>query len=371
MKTTLALLSLCSLCLPLFVACDDDVGAGPNNADAGAVTDAAPDYSSGNELTVTVGDGRVLVSLDGPQEIAADKADSADWDLALSGYQVFTNSGPSGPGEASAFGPLDEATFLLDEKPADIPFLTPDKTGGAFTGWYFYDGTTHYLYSRFHTFGVKDGDNLWKVQVISYYGERNGGPVSALYKLRYAQVAPSAGEVRTLLLDGTAGGATAPASAPSGCIDLLTGTESLLTPDAASSSRDWHLCARRDSIALNGGESGPRGVLGVDLDEAKSASETLDTLQARTEAGTLAEFEAIDAASFTGKSFFADGPLSAFRDYWVDRTSAPPVRGYGAWLVKSAKSNQLYLVAFPEFIGATAQTPNQVVLSVKKVSGSR
>lgn len=361
--------TLCMLGLTALLACDE-TSAG-SRADAGPAGDGGPaDFSSGTELTVDVSaDGKSYVRLEDPSVLGAEAAATADWDLALSGYNVFTNSGPSGPGQAAAFGPLDTAVFLSDQAP-QTPFLTQDKTGGAFVGWYYYDGDSHYLYGRYHTFGVKDGARLWKVQIITYYGERNGGPVSALYKIRYAELGQSPGATQTILLDGTAGGANAPASAPSGCVDLGSGELIQLTPTEAAQSSAWHLCARRDAIAVNGGISGPRGVTSTDLDSAKSPTESLSDLKTRTEASTQAAFDAITAESFTNAQFVVDGPVSAFRDLWIDRANSPPTSGYGAWVVRSAKSAQLYLVAFPEFTGATANTPSQVTLSIKKVSGT-
>lgn len=348
--------------------CDESTAKDPN-ADAG--TDGGVvDFSSGTELSVPVAaDARTYVRLEEPALVDAETGTSKDWDLAFVGYNVYTNSGPSGPGQAAAFGPLDTVTFMLDEAP-QAPFMAQDKTGGAFLGWYFYDGGTHYLYSRFHTFGVRDGEKLWKVQLLTFYGERNGGPVSALYKLRYAQLSPTPGPTQTITLDGVAGGSSAPPNEPSGCIDLETGVQVLHTPVEASTVNDWHICARRDVVSVNGGVSGPRGATSADLDAAKSTSETLGELKGLTEQSTQAAFEAVTAESFRNVQFLVDGPVSAFRDLWIDKTSAPPIAGYGAWVVKSAKSEQLYLIAFPEFVDSTATSPTQVQLFVKKISGS-
>ena len=353
------------------LGCDDSIPA--PQADGGASTDAsAPDFSSGTALDVEVdATAKTYVRLDPPSIVAADRAASSDWDLAFTGYNVYTNSGPSGPGAGAAFGPLDASTFLLDEAPTGLPFLAADKTGGAFLGWYFYDGNTHYLWSRLHTFGVKDGERLWKVQVVTYYGERNGGPVSALYKVRYAELTDAGvGPVQSLLLDGTAGGTSAPPTAKSGCVDLGTGEQSSLTITEAAASSAWHLCARRDTISVNGGVSGPRGAESADLDESKLATETLDEVKKRTEASETAIFEAVTKASFASSKFLPDGIVSAFRNLWVDRASAPPTRGTGAWLVRSARNDDQYLVAFPSFEGATALTPTKITVRIKKVGGS-
>ncbi|MCK6589035.1 MAG: HmuY family protein [Polyangiaceae bacterium] len=139
--------------------------------------------------------GRVFVELTTPAvvEVPGDPLTSTAWDMAFEGYDVFTNSGVSGPGESGALGPYAPAIFDSGIDPG-APILTRDAIGGPFHLWYGYDYTNpaHVLYSRFHVFGVKDGDRLWKVQVLSYYGEVEGAPVSALYRIRYAELMPGA-----------------------------------------------------------------------------------------------------------------------------------------------------------------------------------
>ncbi|MEO8901115.1 MAG: HmuY family protein, partial [Polyangiaceae bacterium] len=204
--------------------------------DGDASSAGAPDtgptsvYASTTELDVPVPDtGRVYVKLEGPAIVdPKTPADSSDWDLAFEGFNVYTNSGPSGTAQGSAFGPLDIVT-LEDEATPTVPFLSPDKTGGAFADWYAYDGTSHALYSRFHVYGVKSGGALWKAQVLSYYAAQDNAPVSALYQFRYAQLGDPVGTTRTIQVDGTADGLGGAADSPSGCLDLATGTISKLT----------------------------------------------------------------------------------------------------------------------------------------------
>ena len=262
-----------------------DAGIDPK-PDGGTTTGGGEEQ--GDPLAVPVpGAGRVFVQLD-PLAIvtpAGDGSSTTGWDLAFEGLGAYTNSGPSGVGSGGAFGPLDVATFLDDGLPP-IPFILQDATGGAFVGWYFYEGTSHALWSRYHVYGIRDGERLWKVQILGYYGDSNGAPVSALYQLRYAEVsADSVGATQTVTkLDGSSGGLSESEDATSACLDLGTGAVTTLTLKAAHASSAWHLCFRRDKISVNGELGGPRGVTAVDLDADATASETIEKIKLRTAA---------------------------------------------------------------------------------------
>ena len=86
--------SFAAALLLLTPACSDDVGE-PGS------TGGAQTPEDGALLEVDVpASGRVFLRLATPEIVvpADDGAASTDWDLALSGYDVFTNSGLSGPG---------------------------------------------------------------------------------------------------------------------------------------------------------------------------------------------------------------------------------------------------------------------------------
>jgi hypothetical protein len=185
------------LCCSTLVACSD-----------------APPPETVSDLRVELPvSGRVHVKLAPPGVVSpADPARSDEWDIAFEGRSIFTNSGASGAGKAGAFGPLDASAFAGDTAPP-VPFLDADKPAGGFRDWYAYEGATaHAIWSRYHVYGVKSGDRLWKLQIVSYYGERDGAPVSALYRLRYAAPGGEACEVKDL--DGTQG---------TSCPDLASG----------------------------------------------------------------------------------------------------------------------------------------------------
>jgi hypothetical protein len=354
----------------LLAGCSEEVGGA-----AGDPAGAGAGSASGNEGTELIVDvpesGRVYLDLAAAKVITpANDGGSTDWHLALSGYDVLTNSGPSGPGEGSAFGPLDPIDFLGDVAPV-VPFLAPDTTGGAFIDWWKYDNTAHVIWSRYHVYGVKDGARLWKVQILSFYGEEQGAPVSALYKARFAEVlATGLGPITTLSnIDGTAGGPSPPTTAPSDCLDLDSGALIPLTPPEALASKAWHLCFRRSEIAVNGEYGGPRGVLAADIDAAKTSGETLEEIKAKSADTELARFEGIDSAALTAPeiTYRGDRIVTAFTDQWVEKGSDPPAPRDSAWFIMGPDDASKFLLRFEKFEGATAKSPGKVTLRVKTV----
>jgi hypothetical protein len=359
MRTTMLVALVAVLCGT--AACGG--GAGP--------AAAADPFAGTTELRVDVpASGRVFVSLASPAVVTpeGDARTSPAWDLAFEGWDVFTNSGPSGAGKGAGFGPLSTTAFLSQAAPS-VPFLQSDKTGGPLLDWYAYDGTAHVLYSRFHVYGVRRGDSAWKLQILAYYGERNNAPVGAIYRVRYAALAGPA-DVHELEIDGTAGGVQAAATSPSGCVDLATGTVSMLVPAEAQASSAWDLCFRRDTISVNGEAGGPRGVGAVDLQAAATRDEKLADVSARTAADQRAAFDAATADAFAGAAFRGDHVVSAFeRGRWLDTTASPPRPEDAAWLVVDAAGGRKFLVSFSSFENSTAQSPGTVVMHIKPVSG--
>ncbi len=373
MRTTF-LLSIAALSVALGIApgCSDE--AGSKASSSGGTTDGGADagetFTIGEELRVPV-TGRVHVKLASPPAIVtpADPKTDKGWDLAFDGADVFTNGGASGSGACNAFGPLEPIVFLEDSAP-QVPFTTTDATGGAFLRWYFYEGApNHALYSRYHVYGVKDGDRTFKVQILGYYGERDGAPVSALYQVRWAEVtAAGSGPIQEAKnLDGTAGGAQGGADAPGECLDLGTGARSMLAPSAARTSSAWHLCFHREEISVNGELGGPRNVGAVDLDADATGTETLAQVVARDETTEKPKFDAVDAAKLAGQTFRGDRVVSAFSGLWTERGVTPLAPRKSAWFVQGADGKSKYLVGFARFEGATATSPGTVVMRVKSV----
>lgn len=356
------------LVAPALVGCSDEPG------DAGATSGAGSE--PGVEIAVPVpGSGRAFVDLTVPSVVSVpgDGSTSTAWDIALEGYEVYTNSGVSGPGQGGALGPYGPDIYVSGKDPSS-PIITLDAIGGAFHRWYAYDYTkpAHALFSRYHVFGVKDGARLWKVQVLSYYGAVAGAPVSAMYRLRYAELFQGSASPTVELdnIDGTAGGPAGTDSSPSGCLDLGTGKTAQLAPNDAATSMDWHLCFRRETVAVNGELGGPRGVTAVDLDASKSPSETVDNLAGKTPESELAHFNEVmfEALSDPGLGYRGDRVVSIFADQWLAAGGPPKAPSAATWVVvHAADGERRALITFPRFQGPSDASPGEVVIQVKPV----
>ena len=376
MKLATSLTTVCgaAVFLHALAACSDSAGTKSNptaDVDGGGADGGSP-FTGGEELEVTVpSTGRVFVKLAKSPAVVtpADPKSDKGWDLAFEGLDVFTNSGPSGSGVASAFGPLDPIVFIDNTAPT-VPFLAPDSTGGAFIRWWYYGGAPdHALYTRYHVYGIQDGAKEYKVQVLNYYGVRDGAPVSALYRARWSEVtAAGAGPVRDLAdLDGTAGGPQGGADAKSECIDLGSGARMMLTPAEARASTAWHICFRRQDISVNGEVGGPRGVGAVDLDAAKTATDTLADVVAKTAESEQARYDAVNSAALAGLPYRGDRVVSAFGTLWLEKGASPVAPAKSAWVVYGADGKSKYLVGFARFKGASATNPGTIVMRAKSV----
>lgn len=351
--------------LLLLTACSEEVGT-PNSSGT-----TPPPSDPGKLLDVPVPQqGRVFVSLDEPAIVtpAGDGSMDTSWDIAFENFDAFTNSGVSGSGDGGAFGPLDIATYDEGKAP-NIPFLTKDATGGPFRDYWAYDPMAHVLWVRYHVFGVREGDKLWKVQILGYYGEQQGAPIAALYRLRWAEVtANGSGATKELVdVDGTAGGSQPSDDTPSECLDLGTGVRVFHTPAEARVSNDWHLCFRRADINVNGELGGPRNVTAVDVHADESKSESLAVLKTRTDMTELPRFDSVGFAELNQAKLVwrGDRVLSAFSEYWVEPGSNPPVPTEFSWYVSAADGATAYFLIFDEFAGATLNHPGTIRLRIR------
>lgn len=355
--------------------CDEigtsSVGGGGSGGASSSGTGAADPFAGGTPLDVPTGEEPTYVDLDGPAIVTADDA----WELKFDGKNIQTNGGVSGSEKGAAFGPLDLEAFADDGVPSDVPFLFEDEFGGAFARWFAYDGAEHVLYSRFHVYGIRRGGELYKLQVLGFYGEAQGAPLPGLYRLRYARVTEAGVEetVEIPKLDGTAGGTSEPTDDDaSGCIRLDTGAMTQLTPAEAKASDEWDVCFRRATISVNGGDGAAADVEAVDLDLDQTAGEMLSEIAERTAESELAAFDAVDAGVLMDPStaWLSDGVISAFTNRWFEVGSDPLVPASHAWLVASSDGETPFFVGFESFTGATASSPGTIALRVKAIGGT-
>lgn len=343
---------------------DDEPGS---QGGAGGTSSATPPL--GVELRIHVHpDAPTFVSLESGSELELEgESEPATWDLKFQGWDVFTNGGASGGGKGAAFGPLPFTYFAAAEDPTDVPFLIEDRAAGAFRDWYFYDAAWHALYSRFHVYGVKSAERLFKVQLLGYYGDVHGAPISGLYRLRYAEVTPNAtaDTVELVNVDATAGGLDGDDTATSACLTLQSAREEQLTPEQAAASTTWDLQFRRDVVSVNGGS-----VAAVDLDADASAAETLELIKSRTAEDQAARFAALDHAALTAPSlvYRPDGNVSALTGAWVDVSADPPaLAADNTWLIVGAGGMSRYLLSFVGIEGAKREGPDRVIARLLKV----
>jgi hypothetical protein len=354
---------VCAWAFSCSVACGDD----PKKAQDPGPFVPPPEETIAVEVSA---DRPTFVDLDVPAVIEVDDpSDSLEWDLAFHGYDVITNGGVSGRGAGAAFGPLPEFYFFFPDEPIEEPFLIEDKAGGAFVGWYVYDGSDHTIHSRYHVYGVRSGERLYKVQLLGYYGEVMGAPVSALYQLRYAEVtADGVGATEELLnVDATVDGEVSDPTLANDVVSLASGEVRRLTPEQALADADWDLGFRRDAVSVNGELSGPGGVTAVDLNAGDDRS--LEEVKALDGGEELERFDGIDHAALTaeGLVYRGDGVTSAFSGKWVDFAVDPPVpRKSTGFLVVGADGESRFLIGFDAFENATAASPGTVTLFVHR-----
>ncbi len=124
----------------------------------------------------------------------ADPANSLEWDLGFNNFNIFQNNDPFGIGDCAAFNAFTENSIDptdIDEfiaQPAGAP-LFPDIPSSALSEWYEYLGApTHALASHLYIYLVKAGGAVYKVQILSYYGDPGGAPTSAIYTFRWKEL---------------------------------------------------------------------------------------------------------------------------------------------------------------------------------------
>lgn len=161
------------------------------------VVDEGADLSGPDQsATVDVSGGaEVYFNLStGEEVVIADPTASNDWDLHFSGYAIRLNGGLSGPGEAGAIPSFQSGLTFEDITIANEAggHYFADRAGSAFSTdggeWYSYDSTTHILSSKHHVYVIDTGVGLVKMQLLNYYREVEGTPVSGFITFRWRPI---------------------------------------------------------------------------------------------------------------------------------------------------------------------------------------
>lgn len=119
-------------------------------------------------------------------------ASASDWDLKVSGWMVQLNSGASGSGTWKALSaqrtPFASITPAFAASPPEQTFRS-DVFGGVFAAnrWYRYNvtGTDNQIWPIYNVYLLAIGDEVYKIQLISYYSDAGSG---RFYTVRYARV---------------------------------------------------------------------------------------------------------------------------------------------------------------------------------------
>jgi len=148
-----------------------------SQSDAGRITiEYAVQPGAGQPLgesetaVIDVTGGRVYFDL-----ATGAESDASDWDLAFEGYTIRVNSGVSGSGWAGAVLESDAFEEITDASDAPAQVYAADQFGGVFEShpWYRYNltGDDHLIWPTFDVYLIKRGDEVYKLQIISYYNE--------------------------------------------------------------------------------------------------------------------------------------------------------------------------------------------------------
>jgi hypothetical protein len=135
---------------------------------------AGEPYGATRTLTVTVGAAPVYVDL-------ADGAvsDADDWDVQLEGYHIRVNGGVSGSGGAAAVLAGSDFDDIADAGDVPAEIFSTDEFGGVFEAkpWYRYNlEGNHQIWPTYNVYLIRAGDEVYKVQLTSYYRASDGKP---------------------------------------------------------------------------------------------------------------------------------------------------------------------------------------------------
>lgn len=130
---------------------------------------AGASFEPAATATVDVAAGPVHFDLETGAAVGAD----AEWDLLFEGYTIRVNGGVSGEGSAGASLSGESFADVTDASDLTAGHYAGDAYGGVFDAhpWYRYnlDGA-HQIWPVFNVYLVRVGEEVFKVQIIGYYG---------------------------------------------------------------------------------------------------------------------------------------------------------------------------------------------------------
>ncbi len=315
---------------------------------------------------------------DGPQYIdvvSGVESDSSAWDIKVDGWNLFLNGGESGDGKAGGIDMelLDlELTFEeMNRRNQLVWFLFFDSYACALSDWWWYglDGT-HTLFSNYHTYVVRKGEQDFALQVLDYYRVVNSSAEAGYPEFRWAAI-PDDGDavdVQTVDLDATAGGVSADATDPSNRWTYFSfdSGEVVLSDEEALSSTEWDLGFKRFNIKSNSGPSGPGSVTSVDFERERGETpdEVLDFTPENQEDEFLAAIDRWDVSAV--EPFVEDAVQPVLRRWWsgLPGNEADPARIQdGRWFLATDRSGEeLAKVRVVAFEGNTAGGPDSLTI---------
>lgn len=266
--TQVVALLLCGCGLEAVEGDDTDKTGDSDTGDAGETNDEPGEREYLEPNGAVPGDeGDIYFSLRTGEIVDASRDDDT-WDLAFSDWYILTNGGVSGN---AAGGGMALCEYAYEDVSKDTlpPFNEVDGHASVFEDWFETSsgaGGGHILTSLGYTYLIRKGDTHYKLEILSYYGESGGAPVSALFHIRYAEIdKEGVGSIQDVEnINGTAGGMTAKGDA--GYFSFDNGKLEL-TDEEAEDSTSWDIRFKRHHIALNSGGSGPGDTTGYVLED--------------------------------------------------------------------------------------------------------
>ncbi len=155
---------------------------------------SSPNFTGAPDTLTFDGSGTVYVDFSsGAIVTPANPATSTDWDLAFTNYEVHQNATVFGPGSAGTYEIWTDQTVPTDfnetlSAPTAPQAYFADELGSVMTDWYSYNGQTHTLTSKQHVYVIQTGAHYYKLQIITYYKDVGGTPVSGWYNFRWAEL---------------------------------------------------------------------------------------------------------------------------------------------------------------------------------------